>query len=175
MTPPAADRDKPVIICYDGSREAADAITFAAGLVPGARAVVITAWKPIIEELLAGPPESPPISDPVEANERQKRTAATLARDGAKRASAAGLDAEPLVVRATGALWEAIEEAAEELDARLIVCGTSRSGVKTALPGNLASSLVQHASLPVLVVPSAKAAAERRRALEKERRAHVRT
>jgi nucleotide-binding universal stress UspA family protein len=173
MAHTATGRDAPVIICYDGSPEAADAIAYAADLVPGARAIVITAWKPIIEELLAGPPETPPISDPVDANERQHRNAVGLARDGARRASAAGLAAEPLVVKAPNAVWEAVEEAAAEVHARLIVCGTSRSGMKSARPGTLASALVQHSSRPVLVVPSAKAAAERRKAFEKERRVHV--
>jgi nucleotide-binding universal stress UspA family protein len=163
----------PLIVCYDGSPEAADAVGYVAALVPGADAVVITVWKPIVEEILAGPLDSPPISDPVDANERQRQAALVLAEEGAKRASAAGLEAEALAVKATGPLWEAIAEAADDLDARLIACGTSRSGVKSALPGNLASALVQHSSRPVLVVPSAKAAAERRRALEKERGARV--
>jgi hypothetical protein len=46
--------------------------------------------------------------------------------------------------------------------------------VKTALPGNLASALVQHSSRAVLVVPSAKAAAARRRATKKERGVRIR-
>jgi nucleotide-binding universal stress UspA family protein len=164
-----AQRDVLILICYDGSPESADAIDHTARLLPGARAVVVTVWKPIIEELLAGPPDAPPISDPAEANERQHRTAERAARDGARHASEAGLESEPLVLKATGALWEAIEEAADERNADLIVCGTSRSGVKSALPGNLASTLVHHSSRAVLVVPSAKAAGERRRATEKER------
>jgi nucleotide-binding universal stress UspA family protein len=160
----------PLVICYDGSPGAAGAIAYAAQLLPGSPAVVVTVWKPIVEELLAGPGEAPPISDPVEANERQQRAATELARDGTRRATAAGLEAEPLVVMADGPLWEAIEEVAVERDARVIVCGTSRSGLKSALPGNLAGVLVQRSSRPVLVVPSAKAAAERRQAFEKEHR-----
>jgi nucleotide-binding universal stress UspA family protein len=162
-------RDVGILICFDGSPESAEAVGYAARLVPGARAVVVTVWKPIIEELLAGPPEAPPIADPEEANERQHRTAVGLARTGTRLGAEAGLEATPLVLKATGALWEAIEKAADEHDAELIVCGTSRSGVKSALPGNLASTLVHHSSRPVLVVPSAKAAAERRRTTEKER------
>jgi nucleotide-binding universal stress UspA family protein len=160
----------PLVICYDGSPDAAEAIAYAGRLLPGAPAIVVTVWKPIVEELLAGPAEAPPISDPVEANERQRRAATELAREGTRRAAAAGLEAEQLVVMAEGAVWEAIEEVAVERDAQLIVCGTSRSGLKSALPGNLAGTLVQRSSLPVLVVPSAKAAAERRQTFEKEPR-----
>jgi nucleotide-binding universal stress UspA family protein len=161
--------DTPLLICYDGSPEAADAIANVASLLPGARAVVLTVWKPLVEELLAGPPDSPPIADPVDANERQREAALVFASEGERRATAAGLHAKARVVKATGSLWETIEETADELDARLIVCGTSRSGVKTALPGNLASTLAQRSSRPVLVVPSVKAAAERRRAITKDR------
>jgi nucleotide-binding universal stress UspA family protein len=160
----------PLLVCYDGSRGAAEAIAFAARLQPGARALVVTAWKPIVEELLAGPGEAPPIADPVEANERQRRAAAETGRDGVRRATAAGLDAEPVVVMAEDALWEAIEEVAIQRDVLLIVCATSRSGLKSALPGNLAGVLGQRSSRPVLVVPSARATAERRRAFEKEHR-----
>jgi hypothetical protein len=86
----------------------------------------------------------------VEANERQRRAAAETGHDGARR--------------------EAIEEVAIERDVLLIVCGTSRSGLKSALPGNLAGVLAQRSSRPVLVVPSARATAERRQAFEKEHR-----
>jgi nucleotide-binding universal stress UspA family protein len=160
----------PVLLCYDGSADAIDAVDFTAQLLPGARALVVTVWKPVVEELLAGPAEAPPISDPVDANERQRRAARELAREGVRRAEAAGLRAEPLVVMASGAVWETIEELAGERDARLVVCGTSRTGIRSALPGSLAGMLVQHSSRAVLVVPSAKAARERRQEFEKEHR-----
>ena len=161
----------PVVICYDGSAESADALAYAAALLPGARAVVLTVWKPIVEEALS-PATTPPVADPVEANTSRQRAAAQVAADGARRASQAGLDAEPLAITATGPLWEAVELVAEERDARLIVCGTSRSGIKSTLPGNLAGALVDHAGHPVLVVPSAKAMAERRHDVH-ERRGRV--
>jgi hypothetical protein len=45
--------------------------------------------------------------------------------------------------------------------------------VKAALPGNLAGALVNHASRAVLVVPSAKAAAERVRDAQEERASRI--
>jgi nucleotide-binding universal stress UspA family protein len=150
----------PVILCYDGSKEAAEAIRYAAGLLPGARALVVTAWKPVVEETLATP-MTPPVDDPVDANEDQRDVAEQYATNGAQLASEVGLEAEPAVVEADGPLWEAIERFAEKIDARLIVCGTRHSGVAAALPVTLASSLVTHATRAVLVVPSAKAVAER--------------
>jgi hypothetical protein len=82
---------------------------------------------------------------------------------GAKKASAVGLKAEPLAVETTGRVWQAIELVAEEQGARLIVCGTRRTGMTAILPGHLASALVDHASVPVLVVPTPAAAEQRRR------------
>jgi nucleotide-binding universal stress UspA family protein len=153
----------PTLICYDGSQKAVEAIEYAAGLLGSTPAVVVTAWKPLVEETLAGAGAKPPIADPAEANIRQRAAAKELAREGATRAEQAGLEAEALVVETTGAIWEAIEEAAHERDARVIVCGTNRSGLRAALPGSVANALVQHASRPVLVKPSAVASAERRR------------
>jgi nucleotide-binding universal stress UspA family protein len=159
----------PVIICYDGSKKAAEALAYAASLLPGAPAVVVTVWKPIVEELLATAGSAPPIGDPADANQRQRAAAKELARQGASSASQAGLAVDALVVETTGPIWEAIEEAAEQQDARLIVCGTDRSGLRTALPGSVAGALVDHASRPVLVRPSSAAAAERRREFSKRK------
>lgn len=163
-----ADANSPVILCYDGSKEAADAISYAGNLLPGWPATVVTAWEPVIEEALSTG-MTRPTADPSEVNQREQESAGQAAAHGARLASQAGLQAQPLVVEADGPLWMAIELAAEDSNARLIVCGTRRSGVKAALPGNLATALVNHASRPVLVVPSAKAATERVRDVQEER------
>ena len=71
------------------------------------------------------------------AEEAQRRAAEQIASDGARRAAAAGLDAEPLAAESTGPLWEVVETLAEERGALMVVCGRSRSGVRSALPGSL--------------------------------------
>jgi nucleotide-binding universal stress UspA family protein len=145
-------------------------VNLAAELFPGARALIVTIWTAVAEEALS-PAARPPAADFSEANESQELAARELAKQGARRASAAGLDAEPLAVQAPGPIWVAIEALAERRDASLIVCGTRRSGLRSALPGNLATALVNNASRPVLVVPSAKARGERlREAREKQAR-----
>jgi nucleotide-binding universal stress UspA family protein len=152
----------PVIICYDGSKHADAALDAAARLLPGASVLVVTVWKPILQAILAvslGP--APEIGDPVEADEGQRRAAMNFARQGAKRAEREGLHAEPLAVKASGAIWEAIEDVARDREASLIVCGTGRSGVKAALVDNTPAALVYRSSRPVMVVPSPEAAAER--------------
>jgi nucleotide-binding universal stress UspA family protein len=160
---------RPLIICYDASTAAVDALRHAAALRPGSPALVVTLWKPIIEEALS-PAGRPPIEDPADAEDVPRRAAEEIAAEGARRASSAGLDAEPRAVQATGPLWEAIEMLAEKHDALLVVCGTSRSGMRSALPGSLGHALVNHLSQAVAVVPSAKAAAERRSEANEKRR-----
>lgn len=157
-----------IIVCYDGSSQAAEAVAYAGQLVPGWRAVVVVVWKPVIEEALAGP-MTPPVADPGDVNKRARGSAAGWAEGGAELAAEAGLDAEPVVVEADGPRWQAIELVAEQRDAELIVCGTGHSGVSAALPQALTGALVAHASRPVLVVPSRKAAAERLREAALER------
>lgn len=158
----------PVILCYDGSKESANAIASAGELLGGQPAIVVTVWKSVIEEALSTG-MTRPTADPSDVNEREREAAEQTAARGARLASQAGFEAGPLAVEADGPLWLAIELVAEDADARLIVCTTRRSGVSAALPGNLAGALVNRASRPVLVVPSAKAAAERRREVQEER------
>jgi nucleotide-binding universal stress UspA family protein len=147
----------PVLLCYDGSREAKHAVAHAATLLPGAPALVVTVWKPISEALLAvslGP--APLISDPVDADERQRRAADELAREGARRASEAGLRADPLAVRARDSIWEAIVDTAHVRDARLIACGAQGrpTSLETAVLARLPIALLLHADRPLLVVPA---------------------
>jgi nucleotide-binding universal stress UspA family protein len=157
-----------VFVCYDGSKGSIAAIDKVAELLPGAAVVILTVWKPIQEAILVSPGPAPPISDLADVDQRQERAATVMAHDGAARAAQAGIEAEPLAVEGGGPLWETIEEVAEERDARLIACGASRAGLKSALLDTVPTALIHRASRPVLVVPSHDAAAERRRdALER--------
>jgi nucleotide-binding universal stress UspA family protein len=160
----------PLIVCYDGSEEAREGLNFAAELFRAARALVVTIWTPVLEEALSTAGR-PPAGDLSSANESEERAARQLANEGARRASAAGLHAEPLAIKAIGPIWLAIDALAETQDARLVVCGTRRTGLRSALPGNLATALVNNASRPVVVVPSAKARVERQREAH-EKQAH---
>jgi nucleotide-binding universal stress UspA family protein len=166
---PNGGTNRRLIVCYDGSDAAVDALNYGAALLPGAPALVVTLWKPIPAEALS-PAARPPVADPADAEEVPRRAAEQIAAEGVRRASSAGLDAEPLPVQATGPLWEAVETLAEERDALLVMCGTARSGMRSGLPGSLGHALVSHLSRPVLVVPSARATTERRREASEKRR-----
>jgi nucleotide-binding universal stress UspA family protein len=167
------DSPGPVILCYDGSKDAGEAIAYAGRLLAGSQAIVVCVWREVIEESLSTG-MTRPVADLVDANRRERETADRFAAQGARLAEQAGLRPRPLVVVADRPLWETVELVAEEHEAGLIVCGTDRSGMKAALPGNLAAALVNHASRPLLVVPSARAAAQRVRDLMEERSSHAR-
>ncbi|MEA2256845.1 MAG: hypothetical protein QOG35_2890 [Solirubrobacteraceae bacterium] len=152
-----------VVVGYDGTEHAERALDVTAALFPGARAIVVTVWKPILEAILAvslGP--APVISDPADADERQRRAAEDLARQGARRAAAAGLQAEPVAVRAKDPIWEVIESVARDHDAAVVTCGRGKGATRIELLGSVAAGLVAHADRPVLVVPSPEPAARRR-------------
>jgi nucleotide-binding universal stress UspA family protein len=168
------DATRVVILCYDGSTEGGEAIAFAGELLLGWRAVVVSAWKEVIEETLSTG-LTRPVTDLADVNKRKREAAERFAKQGARLAEQHGLRAQPLVVEADGPVWEAIELIAEERDGELIVCGTGHSGVRAALPGTLPSALLAHASRPVLVVPSARASAERIRDVTEERTSHGRS
>ena len=160
---------RPVIVCYEGSRASIEALDYVAEVLPSAPVLVVTVWRELTEEMLSSG-AAPPAGDPLEVNVQSREKAQEVAAAGAARARAAGLDARPLAVRTLGAIWRAIEAVAHERDALLVVCGTGRSGLKTVMPGDVAIALVQHASRPVLVVPTGKAATERRKAAERGQR-----
>jgi nucleotide-binding universal stress UspA family protein len=70
-----------------------------------------------------------------------------------------GVDAELVVATTYRSAAHGIVEAAEELDADVIVCGTRGLGaVPGALLGSVSRELLHHAHVPVVVVPPRVAA-----------------
>jgi nucleotide-binding universal stress UspA family protein len=153
-----------ILIAYDGSASAGTAIRVAAALLPGARAVVAT-----VAENVAIRPETVTLTVPTISPEIVQRTvdemmdeargdAARIAHEGAERAQAAGLDAEPTQADPGAAIWSSLLELAHRSDVDAIVCATrGRGGFARALLGSTASSLLHHSDLPLLIVPDAAA------------------
>ena len=156
-----------ILLSYDGSEDAQAAIDRVATLLPGAEARVLTVWEPFIEVLTRTGAISTPgafeHADDVDAasSERAQATAA----EGAERATAAGLRAEPLVASRAAGTANTILAAAREIDADVIVMGTrGLSRVKSWLLGSVSHAVTQQADRPVLVVPSDELAERRREA-----------
>jgi nucleotide-binding universal stress UspA family protein len=143
--------DPPILICYDGSPEAARAIEVAAKLLGPRRAVVLDVG-PVIT-----PAESMATLSPVVPGgafeDLNLADANSVAGRGAELARSSGFDA-----KARGGLgaptWDEVVRVADELDAPLIVTGSRGfSGVHEQLEGSVSHAVAEHAGRPVLIVP----------------------
>lgn len=142
----------PVLLCYDGSDEAAVAIRRAGELLAGRDALVLTVAVPAERELPVDP-----VGDLVgrlsgmyhEWDELAGELAERHARRGCELAAEAGLHAEPLT--ATGRPAEAILLLAQERGASVIVLGLGRPGVLGL--GSVSAHVVHDAACPVLAIP----------------------
>jgi nucleotide-binding universal stress UspA family protein len=148
----------PILLCYDGSDDSKQAVARAAELFPGHRAIVLHVWEALKEVasvppvpglqgmLAAGLDEMDEIGDEV-----SRRTAA----DGAEQAKVAGLDAEPLSVKAPGRAWRNILKVARDHDVQAIVIGQrGLGGAERALLGSVSTAVVHHSDRAVVVVPA---------------------
>jgi nucleotide-binding universal stress UspA family protein len=157
-----------ILMSYDGSADAQAAIDRAAKLMPGEQATVLTVWEPYLDTIarsgsmglgfgMAGYGDSEQID--AAAGEAAHATAV----EGAQRAAAAGLVAEPRAVQRHGGIAGAILAEAEAMDADAIVMGTrGLSRVRSFLLGSVSHEVVQQADRAVLVVPSPVIAQHRR-------------
>lgn len=152
----------PILLAYDGSPSSQSAITRAAALLGPRPAIVLFVWDPI----MPGPTGDPfgiggPMVDPIQIEELDKVVsgqATAVAADGAQRAAAAGLEAEPLAEETHGSTWSTIIDVAKDRGVELIVVGArGHSGVRSLLLGSVSNGVVHHAKVPVLVLPAQEA------------------
>jgi nucleotide-binding universal stress UspA family protein len=149
-----------LLIAYDGSEQASEAIAFAARTFGGARATVVFAWEPGVLGAVA---IGAPVAIPEGEIEHEEQTALRIAEDGAEKARAAGLTAQPEAVESAESSWRTIVDAADRLHPDLIVMGTrGLSGVRSLVLGSVSHGVAQHASHPVLIVPSGEVVDGRR-------------
>jgi nucleotide-binding universal stress UspA family protein len=145
------------LIAYDGSVDAAAAISQAGRLLAPRRAVVVHVWDSLAGALLhtdvAGL-TGPMRESAAELDEEDRREAERLASEGAELAGEAGFDAEARPLLGRPKAWPALLTAADAVDAAVLVIGSGGQGaVKSALLGSVSSGLLHHANRPVLVVP----------------------
>jgi nucleotide-binding universal stress UspA family protein len=144
----------PLMLCYDGSTDARNAIRRAGDLFAGRRALVVTVWEPpTLPGSLGFAGETAGMYDLVELNRAAAEDGGRLADEGVRIARGAGLLAEPVAVQAAGPVWKTIVEIADREDAATIVMGSrGLTGLRAMLLGSVSSAVVHHAARPALIV-----------------------
>ncbi len=146
----------PVLFCFDGSEGSVSALRAAGDLIDRQiEAVVLTVWETIETQLaLTGGFAVGYSIDSTHMDAQEEAFARSVADDGARRATEHGYKATPMVRQAFTGVGPAILEVADELSARLIVCGQrGRGTLRTALLGSVSHRLASHARRPVLIAP----------------------
>ncbi len=146
----------PVLFCFDGSEGSRNALRAAGELISRpAEAVVLTVWETIETRLaLAGGFGADFGVSGAEADAAEEAAAKSAAEEGAALATEHGYKATPLVRQAFTGVAPTILEVADEISARLIVCGQrGRGALRTALLGSVSHRLASHAQRPVLIAP----------------------
>jgi nucleotide-binding universal stress UspA family protein len=147
----------PVLLCFDGSNDAATAIAKAGELLGPRAAVVLTVWEPVALWQPSDPatiltaPVSRLASKELGLDEIASQVARETSDQGVALARTAGFEVRGSVAK--GKSWRAICDEAEKLDAELIVVGArGLSRVQSALLGSVSNAVVVHAHRPVLVI-----------------------
>jgi nucleotide-binding universal stress UspA family protein len=148
----------PVLLCFDGSDDAAHAIAHAGRLLGPRQAVVLSVWEPVAVWQPYDPataitaPISRLASSALGLDEIARDLAQERATAGVEMARRAGFDAQSRI--AGGKPWRVICNVADEIEAEPIVLGArGLSRVQSALIGSVSAATVQHARHAVLVVP----------------------
>lgn len=166
MTSPAPRDGKTVmVIAFDGSPTARRAVGYAGQFLRADRAVVLTVWSPMDRRDLGGGAHAEPGSydydldgppDPIDGDEVDIALAEAqrINDEGLELALEVGLHAEPLRLAATYTVWQTIIDAADELDADLIVTGTrATTGFRSLIQSSVADHVLRRGHRPVLIVP----------------------
>ena len=146
-----------MLICFDGSGDSRQAIARAGELFPDRPALVLHVWEPLKD--VASVPPVPGLSATLRAGlDEMDRMGEDISREtageGARLATEAGLDAEPLSIQAVGRAWRGILAVAQEHDVAAIVMGRRGiSGAERLLLGSVSNGVLHGADRPVVIVP----------------------
>ena len=140
--------DLPIVICYDGSDTAKEAIRQTADLHPGADVVVVTAWSSLESLAYSWISMAGNVSDiEIEAE------AHTTAEEGAALATEAGLRAHAEAVQANGSVGRTLVGWIMATPCKLVATGAvGHWAFADVVSGSVANVLTHHSPVPVLLV-----------------------
>ncbi len=160
----------PVLVAFDGSAAAREAVAAAARLLSGRRVIVATVWQEGLAYVASsGGPDMgmPSIVDPSTARDIDRgahERAQRVATEGAQLARSLGMDASPIAMPDAGGVANTILDHAHEHRAAAIVIGSrGLSGLKARLEGSTSKAVSKHATCPVILVHETEADEQARR------------
>jgi nucleotide-binding universal stress UspA family protein len=158
----AGAHEGPVLIAYDGSPAAQQAVLDSARLFGSCEVLVVTVWEEGLAYEGAGavmPTDAgsiAPLVDPRVAREVDDAThqhAERVVEEGVALAKSHGLDAEALAVADEADVARTLLDLIDQRQAAAIVVGSrGLRGLRARLEGSTSRTLLKHAKCPVLVV-----------------------
>jgi len=147
----------PVLFCYDGSEDSAAAMAAAGELIAHpVAAVVLTIWETAAALLARAGGFGVGFGDEQQFDAEQAKLAWQAVEEAAARGRELGYETTPRVAEAKEGAARTIIDIADELDARLVVCGRRGRGlVKSTLLGSVSQAVLARSGRPVLIVPKA--------------------
>jgi nucleotide-binding universal stress UspA family protein len=150
-------REGPVIIGYDGSEVADQAIKDAAALLGPRPALVVTVWEAGVAyhtfpsvDIQAAPMD---MRDAVLTDEAMYEGARIMAARGADLAAQQGFTAESLTIADQGNVATTLVQIAQERDAAALVVGARGHGrLERFFLGSTSRQILEHSPCPVIVV-----------------------
>jgi nucleotide-binding universal stress UspA family protein len=154
-------RTGPIIVGFDGTRAARQALSEAATLLASRDVLVVVVWEAgrayelaeISSSALDLPGAPLDLRTPVELDQAEYESAQRLAEQGTQLARDAGLTADGLVVAGEGSVADTLVTLAEERDAPAVVLGAHGHGtVSEILLGSTTRDVLHRAGCPVVIV-----------------------
>ncbi|AMY17471.1 universal stress protein [Rhodococcus kroppenstedtii] len=147
-----------MLIAYDGSDNARRAVQYAGRFLQSERAIVVTAWEPMVRQAARMSGLSGVMAPEWLPDETTEDIALSDARatnsEGLELAARAGINADGRCEESHSAIWTTIVEVADEVNADIIVTGTrGRTGLRSLLQSSVADLVLKHSHRPVLIVP----------------------
>jgi nucleotide-binding universal stress UspA family protein len=155
---PEGSPNLPVLFCFDGSEGSRRAMRAVVDLIDRpVDAIVLTVWETLATRLArTGAFVGGSAAAGADIDSEEESYARSVAEEGALRANEHGYRASAMTRESFDGVADAILKTADDVSARLIVCGQrGRGPVRSALLGSVSQTLASHTRRPLLIAPEA--------------------